>query len=193
MRTKILFLTVVALMIISLAGCDEFPTGHAVSDLQGKGSEPLNETNGTVGGGDGGPGAGLRQDYAPREYDPSQDNPDEREEPREEPESPDEVPERTSECQTDDDCDDGADCTIDKCEYPGGPYALCSHTEVTRATNTQRDGCCPSWENADTDMDCEPVCVNGRCEYGEKESTCPEDCEHAGGSGSGAPATRGAN
>ena len=91
-------------------------------------------------------------------------------------------------CFSDSDCDDGYDCSIDTCEYAGTKYAYCNHEEVTRRTSTQTDGCCPSWENADTDMDCEPVCGNGICEFGEMEATCKVDCENAGGSATGVAA-----
>ena len=98
------------------------------------------------------------------------------------------VEEPEIECFSDSDCDDGYDCSIDTCEYAGTKYAYCNHEEVTRRTSTQTDGCCPSWENADTDMDCEPVCGNGICEFGEMEATCKVDCENAGGSATGVAA-----
>ncbi|MBW2967656.1 hypothetical protein KY362_04165 [Candidatus Woesearchaeota archaeon] len=108
------------------------------------------------------------------EYDP---------EPYEPSDSDDEPTGDEPECVTDEDCIDDDGCTPEKCEFAGHPNAYCAHpiTEIRHA-----DGCCPLGAWVDTDSDCDPVCGNKHCEYGEHTEDCPEDCKYAGtGSGSG--------
>lgn len=96
---------------------------------------------------------------------------------------------KVPECMTDEDCVDDDGCTPDVCEFKGHPNAFCSTDIITERTHY--DGCCPKGAYYDVDMDCEPVCGDGRCEYGENEASCLEDCEFYGESGGGDASTGG--
>jgi|GEM_PF-4389022 len=85
---------------------------------------------------------------------------------------------KTIECTADEDCVDDDACSIDKCYFPGHPNSFCSTEVITTAKH--KDGCCPEGMYFDKDSDCTPVCGDGRCEYGENEANCLEDCEFYG-------------
>jgi hypothetical protein len=64
------------------------------------------------------------------------------------------------------DCNDGVACTAD---IPSGGdcTAACAHTEITKASTTTSDGCCPAGATAATDTDCSATCGNGIVDRGE--------------------------
>ncbi|MBW2967098.1 hypothetical protein KY362_01290 [Candidatus Woesearchaeota archaeon] len=87
------------------------------------------------------------------------------------------------ECFSDEDCVDDDACSVDVCYYPGHKNAYCSDEMITERIH--RDGCCPPDAYMDVDIDCGPVCGNGRCEMGEHTEDCEVDCKYAGASGGG--------
>jgi hypothetical protein len=82
-------------------------------------------------------------------------------------------------CILDTDCNDYIACTRDICYHRNSTAAFCGHVELDKCSQEKTDGCCPDGCNAETDMDCDPICGNGVCEdFYSKESfrSCSLDC-----------------
>jgi hypothetical protein len=73
--------------------------------------------------------------------------------------------------------DDGDPCTTEG--YSGSAdncTARCSHTKITTASLDTADSCCPAGANANTDIDCKPICGNAVRE-GTEECDGSEGCD----------------
>lgn len=82
-------------------------------------------------------------------------------------------------CVLDTDCNDYIACTRDVCYHRNTSQAFCGHIEQIRCSEDRVDGCCPENCNANTDIDCGPVCGNAICEnFYDKENhrKCSKDC-----------------
>jgi hypothetical protein len=79
--------------------------------------------------------------------------------------------------------DDGDSCTTEV--YSGiadNCTARCSHTKITTASLNTNDGCCPEGANANTDIDCKPICGNSVREGTEEcdgSDGCDAQCKSA--------------